>query len=73
MTFNIRTFMASLDEVRRIPAWAEQLATVIETLDERIAAYKASSTTATTSSPTSAGTDRPITLHIPLYQGLSWK
>lgn len=40
VTFNIRTFMASLDEVRRIPAWAEQLATVIETLDERIAAYK---------------------------------
>ncbi|MGV9826831.1 heme-dependent oxidative N-demethylase family protein [Gordonia sp. NPDC003429] len=40
VTFNIRTFMASLDDVRRIPAWAEQLATVIETLDENIAAYK---------------------------------
>jgi hypothetical protein len=40
VTFNIRTFMASLAEIRRIPAWAEQLATVIETLDEPIAAYK---------------------------------
>ncbi|WAC53563.1 heme-dependent oxidative N-demethylase family protein [Gordonia sp. SL306] len=40
VTFNIRTFMASLEEVRRIPAWAEQLATVIETLSEPIAAYK---------------------------------
>ena len=40
VTFNIRTFMASLDEVRRIPEWSAQLATVIETLDERIATYK---------------------------------
>lgn len=40
VTFNIRTFMASLEDVRRIPAWAEQLATVIESLDEDIAAYK---------------------------------
>lgn len=40
VTFNIRTFMASLDDVRRIPEWSAQLATVIETLDERIAAYK---------------------------------
>ncbi|NDZ95250.1 DUF3445 domain-containing protein [Streptomyces sp. SID6673] len=40
VTFNIRTFMASLEEIRRIPAWAEQLATVIETLSESIAAYK---------------------------------
>lgn len=40
VTFNIRTFMASLEEVRRIPEWARQLATVIETLDENIAAYK---------------------------------
>ncbi|MGV9709527.1 heme-dependent oxidative N-demethylase family protein [Gordonia sp. NPDC003424] len=40
VTFNIRTFMASLEEIRRIPEWASQLATVIETLDENIAAYK---------------------------------
>ncbi|MXP21768.1 DUF3445 domain-containing protein [Gordonia sp. HNM0687] len=40
VTFNIRTFMASLDEIKRIPAWAHQLATVIETLSEPIAAYK---------------------------------
>ncbi|MFW0794428.1 DUF3445 domain-containing protein [Gordonia sp. CPCC 205515] len=40
VTFNIRTFMASLEEIRRIPEWADQLATVIETLDEKIAAYK---------------------------------
>ena len=40
VTFNIRTFMASLEEIRRIPAWAEQLAAVIETLREDIAAYK---------------------------------
>ncbi|MDY6811083.1 MAG: DUF3445 domain-containing protein [Actinomycetota bacterium] len=40
VTFNIRTFMASLEEIKRIPAWAHQLATVIETLSEPIAAYK---------------------------------
>lgn len=40
VTFNIRTFMASLEEIRRIPEWAGQLATVIETLSEPIAAYK---------------------------------
>lgn len=40
VTFNIRTFMASLEDVKRIPEWAEQLATVIETLGEDIAAYK---------------------------------
>mgnify|MGYP001195839650 FL=1 len=40
VTFNIRTFMASLDEVKRIPEWADQLADVIENLDEDIAAYK---------------------------------
>lgn len=40
VTFNIRTFMASLDDVKRIPEWADQLALVIETLDENIAAYK---------------------------------
>ncbi|MEP9393161.1 DUF3445 domain-containing protein [Gordonia sp. VNQ95] len=40
VTFNIRTFMASLADVRRIPEWAGQLATVIENLDDDIAAYK---------------------------------
>ncbi|MBD0862781.1 DUF3445 domain-containing protein [Gordonia sp. zg691] len=40
VTFNIRTFMASLEDVKRIPEWAAQLATVIETLGEDIAAYK---------------------------------
>jgi hypothetical protein len=40
VTFNIRTFMASLEEIRQIPAWARQLAAVIEKLPEDIAAYK---------------------------------
>ncbi|MEE3852036.1 DUF3445 domain-containing protein [Gordonia sp. LSe1-13] len=40
VTFNIRTFMASLEEIKRIPAWAEQLATVVESLSEPIAEYK---------------------------------
>ena len=40
VTFNIRTFMASLEDVKRRPEWAGQLATVIETLGEDIAAYK---------------------------------
>ncbi|MDL9935354.1 DUF3445 domain-containing protein [Gordonia sp. ABSL1-1] len=40
VTFNIRTFMASLEDVRRVPEWAAQLATVIEALDPDIAAYK---------------------------------
>ncbi|MFT3660282.1 MAG: DUF3445 domain-containing protein [Gordonia sp. (in: high G+C Gram-positive bacteria)] len=40
VTFNIRTLMASLDEVRTIPEYAAQLASVIETLDEDVAAYK---------------------------------
>lgn len=40
VTFNIRTFMASLADIRRIPAWANQLAMVMETLDEEIAGYK---------------------------------
>ncbi len=40
VTFNIRTFMASLEDVKRIPEWAAQLATVIESLGEDIAAYK---------------------------------
>jgi dimethylamine monooxygenase subunit A len=40
VTFNIRTFMASLAEVRAIPAWAAQLATVVEELPTDIATYK---------------------------------
>ncbi|GAB2671835.1 DUF3445 domain-containing protein [Gordonia jinhuaensis] len=40
VTFNIRTFMATLADVRRIPAWASQLADVIETLGDDIASYK---------------------------------
>ena len=40
VTFNIRTHMASLDEIRRVPAWPAQLATVIEELPEDIASYK---------------------------------
>lgn len=40
VTFNIRTHMASLDEIRAYPAWAQQLATVIEELPEELASYK---------------------------------
>lgn len=40
VTFNIRTHMASLDEIRAHPAWAQQLATVIEELPEELASYK---------------------------------
>lgn len=40
VTFNIRTFMATLEDIRRIPEWSRQLATVIETLGTDIAAYK---------------------------------
>ncbi|WP_206056632.1 DUF3445 domain-containing protein [Nocardioides sp. GY 10113] len=40
VTFNIRTYMASLDEIKQIPAWAAQLATVIEELPEPLATYK---------------------------------
>ncbi len=40
VTFNIRTFMASLAELRAIPAWCAQLATVIEELPEDLTAYK---------------------------------
>ncbi|MFI6358601.1 heme-dependent oxidative N-demethylase family protein [Streptomyces sp. NPDC050743] len=40
VTFNIRTFMASLDEVRTVPEWASQLAAVIEELPEDIGGYK---------------------------------
>ncbi|WP_332667239.1 heme-dependent oxidative N-demethylase family protein [Aeromicrobium sp.] len=40
VTFNIRTHMASLDEIKVIPTWARQLATVIEELPEDLATYK---------------------------------
>lgn len=40
VTFNIRTFMASLAEVRAHPAYAAQLADVLEELPEDLAAYK---------------------------------
>jgi len=40
VTFNIRTHMASLDEVKRVPGWPEQLATVIEELPQDLASYK---------------------------------
>lgn len=40
VTFNIRTFMASLAELRTVPEWAAQLATIIEELPEDIATYK---------------------------------
>lgn len=40
VTFNIRSFMASLDELRAVPEWCAQLATVIEELPEDIASYK---------------------------------
>ncbi len=40
VTFNIRTHMASLDEIKQVPSWAQQLATVIEELPEDLATYK---------------------------------
>ncbi|AWT52957.1 hypothetical protein D806_019750 [Mycolicibacterium smegmatis MKD8] len=40
VTFNIRTFMASLEEIRAIPEYAEQLAAIIEELPDDIATYK---------------------------------
>lgn len=40
VTFNIRTFMASLTELRAQPAWCHQLAAVVEELPEDIATYK---------------------------------
>jgi hypothetical protein len=40
VTFNVRTFMASLEEVRAYPRYAAQLATIIEELPEDMAAYK---------------------------------
>jgi hypothetical protein len=40
VTFNIRTHMTSLDEIRAIPAWRDQLARVVLELPDDIAAYK---------------------------------
>ncbi|BAX92169.1 heme-dependent oxidative N-demethylase family protein [Mycobacterium shigaense] len=40
VTFNIRTFMISLDELRAVPAWCAQLATIMEELPVDIANYK---------------------------------
>lgn len=40
VTFNIRTHMASLEEIKQIPVWRDQLAQVVLELPEDIAAYK---------------------------------
>lgn len=40
VTFNIRTFMASLAEVRGYPPYAAQLATILDELPEDLATYK---------------------------------
>ena len=40
VTFNIRTHMTSLEQVRRVPAWRDQLARVVLELPEDLAAYK---------------------------------
>jgi len=40
VTFNIRTFMASLAEVREYPRYAAQLATILEELPDDLATYK---------------------------------
>lgn len=40
VTFNIRTFMASLEELKAVPEWCAQLADIVEELPEDIAAYK---------------------------------
>lgn len=40
VTFNIRTFMASLAEVRAYPPYAAQLATILAELPEDLATYK---------------------------------
>jgi hypothetical protein len=40
VTFNIRTFMTSLAEVRRYPKYAEQLATILAELPDDLATYK---------------------------------
>ncbi|WP_196780982.1 heme-dependent oxidative N-demethylase subunit alpha family protein [Nocardioides sambongensis] len=40
VTFNIRTHMASLADIKQVPGWPEQLAAVIEELPEDLASYK---------------------------------
>ncbi|HEU0103851.1 MAG TPA: DUF3445 domain-containing protein [Mycobacteriales bacterium] len=40
ITFNIRTYMASLADVATVPAWAGQLAAVVDELPQEIAEYK---------------------------------
>lgn len=44
VTFSIRTFMASLAEIKAIPAWRDQLAQILVSTPEPIAAYKGIST-----------------------------
>lgn len=40
VTFSIRTFMASLEEIKAIPAWRDQLARILAATPEDIATYK---------------------------------
>ena len=40
ITFCIRTFMASFQELKAIPAWSAQLALVLDELPDDMAAYK---------------------------------
>jgi hypothetical protein len=40
VTFNIRSYMASLAELRTVPEWALQLATIVEELPDDMAEYK---------------------------------
>ena len=40
ITFNIRTYMASLEDLATVPAWAGQLAAVVDELPQDIADYK---------------------------------
>jgi len=40
VTFSIRTFMASLEEIKAIPAWRDQLAQILAATPEDIATYK---------------------------------
>ncbi len=40
LTFNIRTYMAPLSEIARVPEWSEQLAAIVAGLPDDIAEYK---------------------------------
>lgn len=40
ITFSIRTFMASLEEIKSIPEWRNQLARILLTTPQEIASYK---------------------------------